>query len=119
MLSGLVGETVVVIRHDVVKLDRYNNRMTADSRTPVRNVLVDRPTTSDINGSRLGATDRPNGDRIAFTLHFPKDYTASLRGCSVVVRGKTYNVVGDPQPYMDKLTPGRWNRPVEVEVVDG
>lgn len=68
--------------------------------------------------SDLGAS-RPNGIEVAYTLHFPKSWGKPLRGCSVIVRGETYAVVGDPKPYTAANTPGEWNMPVEVTRTDG
>lgn len=62
---------------------------------------------------------RPSGVSVAMTLHFPKTWERSLRGATVEVRGKSYRVVGDPQPYTAANVPGAYNMPVEVEAVDG
>ncbi len=74
--------------------------------------------TSPGSSAELDAT-RPDGVRVSWTLHFPKTYTNSLRACRVKLFGIVYRVIGDPQPYMPENTPGMWNRPVEVEAVDG
>jgi hypothetical protein len=69
----------------------------------------------------LDAT-RPEGVRVALTLHFPKTFTSCLRGAKVTLTGRwagTYNVIGDPKPYQDANTPNDWDMPVEVEAVDG
>lgn len=68
--------------------------------------------------SDLDAT-RPSGVEVAYTVHFPKTWTDSLRGCSVRVRGRVYEVVGDPQAYTAANTPGMYNRPCEVKFADG
>ena len=66
---------------------------------------------------------RPEGVRVALTLHFPKGYADRLRGAQVTLSGRyagKYIVVGDPMPYAGYL--GRRfkrNMPVEVEAVDG
>lgn len=70
------------------------------------------------SGSDLDAT-RPNGVTVSYTVHFPKTYEEPLRGCSLVIRGDTYAVVGDPQAYTSENTPGLFNRPVEVTRTDG
>lgn len=64
-------------------------------------------------------TTRPNGVTVSYTAHFPKSWTGSLRDAFVELRGKRYKVVGDPQPYTSTNTPGDFNMPVELEVVDG
>lgn len=79
----------------------------------VDGALVTPGATADLEASR------PDGVRVAYTVHFPKRYGKSLRGCSVVIGGKSYRVIGDPKPYMDDGAPGSWDMPVEVEAVDG
>ena len=68
--------------------------------------------------SDMDAT-RPEGVAVAYTLHFPKTYSGSLRGCSVEVRGETYDVVGDPQRTTEAATPGPFNMAAEVTRADG
>ena len=79
----------------------------------VGGALVTPGATADLDASR------PEGVRVAYTVHFPKGYSDSLRGCSVVIGGRTYRVIGDPKPYMEAGTPGPWGLSVEVEAVDG
>lgn len=79
----------------------------------VAGVLVTPGATADLDPSR------PEGVRVAYTVHFPKGYGKSLRGCSVVIENREYRVIGDPKPYMDEGVPGPWDMPVEVEAVDG
>lgn len=55
-------------------------------------------------------TNRSDGTIIAWVLHFPKTYTASLRGCQVEVEGERYDIEGDPQAFMLVNTPTHWNR---------
>lgn len=65
---------------------------------------------------------RPEGVKVALTLHFPKTWTSDLRGAKVALTGRysgSYRVIGKPMPYMEVLTPTQWNMPVEVEVCDG
>lgn len=111
------GTTVTVIRPGESTRDRLGNDVPgADVLEVVGDVLVTPGPCSDMDASR------PEGVVVALTLHFPKCYDSSLRGCSVRLGepwGGTYRVIGDPQPYMDANTPTRWNRPVEVEATDG
>ena len=79
----------------------------------VAGALVTPGATADLDPSR------PEGARVAYTVNFPKGYGKSLRGCSVVIGGEEYRVIGDPKPYMGEGTPGPWDMPVEVEAVDG
>jgi len=110
----ITGETVTVYTWAVTGEDGYNMPVVTETQATVGNVLVAPGPRSD-----LGA-ERPDADRIAWTLHFPKTFTGSLAGARVSVRGgEPLEVVGDPQPYTDANTPGDWNRPVELLGVDG
>lgn len=80
----------------------------------VENVLVAPAGTSDLEPGM-----RSDGDSVTLTLHFPKAFTESLRGMRIVVREKTWQVIGDPQTYSDQNVPGEWNRPVTVRLVEG
>lgn len=111
------GMAVDVLRPVAGATDRFG-LPTETYATPetVDDVLVAPGAAADMEAAR------PDGVVVALTLHFPKGYTSSLRGCKVVVGAPysgTYRVIGDPQPYMDENTPTRWNRPVEVEAADG
>lgn len=73
--------------------------------------------------AELDAT-RPEGVRVALTLHFPKTWTGSLRGAKVRLTGRwagEYRVIGDPKPFDEANCPRSvpWNMPAEVEAVDG
>lgn len=108
---------VTVLRPMPDGRDRFNNETYGEPvREVVDGVLVAPDDTSDM------AASRPHGTSETLVLHFPKAYTASLRGCSVEIPApwsETYRVVGNPMPYMDENTPTPWNRPVRVEGANG
>lgn len=112
MLSLIPTEAVTVIRHTVERDDLGEPTLGEPTREEVRCVVCP-GATSDMDAMR------PEGVTVAYTLHFPKTYAGSLRGCSVEVRGTRYDVVGDPQRTTDAATPGPWNLPVEVTRSDG
>ena len=109
------GEDVVVLRRRKVGTDPLNAPAFGPWEPEAEPVcaLVAPGATADLEASR------PAGAVVALTLHFPKSYTAPLKGCMVRARGRDWRVVGDPQPYASVNVPGPWNRPVEVEAVDG
>ena len=111
------GTTVTVLRPTVTGTDRFNApTYGAPTSETVDNVLIAPGATADLDASR------PEGVTVAFTLHFPKGYNASLEGCSVALPAPwagTYRVVGNPRPYMDENTPTPWHMPVEVEEAHG
>lgn len=90
-----------------------NERAEYGSTQTVSNVLVAPASSQD-----LGA-ERPDGAATIMTFHFPKTYIGSLKGCLIGWKGKYWEVIGDPQPYSEKSTPGMWNRPVQARLVKG
>lgn len=112
MLSLIPTETVTVLRPSVERDDLGEITEGEPTREEVRCVVCP-GATSDMDATR------PEGVTVAYTLHFPKTYAGSLRGCSVEVRGTRCDVVGDPQRTTEAATPGPWNLTVEVTRADG
>lgn len=111
---GLIAGEAVTVRTPTITYDEHMEESTIWTETTVANVLVMPGATSDVTDST-----RLHGTRVAFTLGFPKTFTALLRGCRVVVRGTEYAVIGDPQPATASNLPSPWSRTVEVEAADG
>lgn len=112
MFSLIPTEAVAVIRPTVERDDLGEPIEAGASREEVRCVVCP-GATSDMDATR------PEGVTVSYTLHFPKTYAGSLRGCSVEVRGTRYDVVDDPQRTAEAATPGPWNMAVEVARADG
>lgn len=112
-MPGFHGETVRVLT-PVASVDADGDETREWLEAEVPGVLV-APGTS----ANDAADANPHRVRSALTLHFPKGFGASLRGCRVEVRGVAYEVVGDPAPYCEADTPGPWCMPVEVRRVQG
>ena len=112
MLSLIPTEQVAVIRSTIERDDLGEPVFGEQAREEVRCVVCP-GATSDMDATR------PEGVAVVYTLHFPKTYSGSLRGCSVEVRGETYDVVGDPQRTTETATPGPFNLTVEVTRADG
>lgn len=112
MLSLIPTETVTVLRPTVERDDLGEIAEGEPVREDVRCVVCS-GATSDMDATR------PEGVTVAYTLHFPKTYVGNLRGCSVEVRGETYDVVGDPQRTTEAATPGPFNMAAEVTRADG
>ena len=112
-MATIRGVQVEVVRVTTV-LDNHGNETSGiESFELVDNVLPAPVATSDLSATR------PNGDRIDMVFHFPKAYKRSLRGTFIEFDGLRFAVVGDPQRYLDSLTPLDWDREVEAVVVDG
>ena len=112
MFSLIPTETVTVLRPSVERDDLGEPTLGEPTREAVRCVVCP-GATSDMDATR------PEGVTVAYTLHFPKTYSGSLRGCSVEVRGIRYDVVGDPQRTTDAATPGPFDMAVEMTRADG
>lgn len=106
-------ETAVVSRPVGVGFDRYGAPVQGVETEAVSGVLFCPGGTADLEATR------PLGARVDATIHFPKGYGRSLKGCTVKCAGRSWRVVGDPCAYMDANTPGAFSMAVEVEAVDG
>lgn len=84
------------------------------TQAQVENVLFDPTATSDLTDSL-----RASGERIDVAFHFPKTFTGSLRGCSIIYGGHSYEVVGDIRRYTESNVPGPWNGVVACKEVLG
>ena len=112
MVSLIPDEEVAVIR-EAAALDDLGEPVGSEASREAVRCVVCPGSTSDMDATR------PEGVTVSYTLHFPKTYAGSLRGCSVEVRGTRYDVVGDPQRTSEAATPGPWNMAVEVARADG
>lgn len=110
-MSLLSGESVTLLVPTVTGEDELGEPLVTYSEQTVYNVIV-------APGATSGPShDRPHGAEVACTLHFPKGYTGSLKGCLVDVRGERFRVIGDPMSY--SWSPLDWDRVVEVAREDG
>lgn len=111
----IVGETVVVYRDIQTGEDAHGEPIVETVTEDVENVLVAPGPRADI-----GDVFRPDGVTVVWNLHFPKPYSADLRGARIAVRGQDpLEVIGSPAPYTLENTPTQWWMPVEVSRADG
>ena len=104
---------VTVTRREQTGTDAFNAPVYKDVDEDVPGVMPQPGATADL------AAERPDGVTVDMTFHFPRGYSKSLRGCRVSYAGKSYEVVGDPQPYLSEVTPGPFAMSVEAVRVDG
>lgn len=110
------GASVVVHSPIAGVADRFGNAIETWTDSTVDDVLIVPGATADLEASR------PEGVRVAYTLHFPKSFIGSLEGCKITLSapyGGTYRVIGNPGAYMDENTPTPWHMAVEVEAAHG
>ena len=96
--------------------DRFGNVIYTTTKTTVENVLVAPGATSDLEAAR------PEGVRVAYTLHFPKTFNGTLEGAIIELPAPwtgRYSVIGEPTSYIDANTPTLWHMPVEVQAAHG
>ena len=114
MIRGLLrGQSVKVVRHILGEPDALGIPSSTEQEEVVQNVLVCPGVTSESPTSM-----RPDADRVAYTLAFPKGYDKQLREADVEFGGRRYSVIGDPRPCRENCPTAWWLR-VEVERVDG
>lgn len=111
------GESVTVLT-PTYTYDEHMNEVEEWSEQTVENVVV-APTSASASSGDVSDTARPHGTKAILNLGFPKTFDASLRGCHVIVRGREYAVVGDPQPNTLANCPTPWWYSARVEAVDG
>lgn len=115
---ALDGRTVTVLHPVPASTDPFGAPIAGTpTREEVSDVLVDSPSSDDID-----STVRQFGASCDLTLHFPKDYAGSLRGCSVELPAPwsdEFEVMGDPMPYDPELVPTSYGMPVHVRRVVG
>lgn len=110
---GLIdSEAVTVVSFPVERDDLGEPVFGEPERTEVPGCFVQPGATADLDATR------PNGVSVAFTVYM-SDPGFSLRGCAMEVRGRRYEVVGDPHPSTPENVPGGRNLQVEVTRSDG
>lgn len=113
-MSLFHGEAVTV-RRPAVSADGDGFRRVEWADEAVAGVLLAPASTQSAD-----ATGEPDRAVATVEAHFPKVYTASLRGCRVALAdGSEWAVQGDPRAYAGALTPGPWDREVTLSRVEG
>lgn len=96
-----------MIRGEAVDVMRFDGAVW-ESET-VAGVLPGVPTTE---GGTSGAAST------SVEFHFPRGYGESLAGAWIEWRRRLFQVVGDPQPYLEANVPGRWTMPAKATARD-
>lgn len=111
----ITGETVLIELKEEGPADAIGDPTVTTSTITVDNVIVGPGSTNNLTDSI-----RPDGVIADYTLHLPKGYeTYDLSGLRVQVRGKWFDVIGNPGYYTPDNAPGNWDYPVEVKRCDG
>lgn len=109
----MVGRDVTLVTRERVGTDPLGAPVWAESETVVHDCLVAPGATDSLDESR------PEGATVAYTVHWPKTFSGSLKGLSVLIDGERFDVLGDPRPYMAANCPTRWWIKSEVGHVRG
>ena len=108
------GEPVIV---EAVKLgteDEFGEpTSTVADLIEVSNVLVKPGPTEDIRESMR------DGERVAYTLYWPKATPMTLDDLRIQIRGEWCSVIGAPRAFDVSVCPTDWNMVVEVELFHG
>lgn len=111
-LGLIAGETVTIISYPVDRDEIGEPTYGEPVRTEVPGCFVQPGSTSDMDATR------PDGVTVAATVYM-RDPGFNLRGCELEVRGRLYEVVGDPFQSTPGNVPGGRNLQVEVTWADG
>lgn len=109
----MVGRDVTLVTRERTGADPLGAPTFSESETVVHDCLVAPGATDDLGEGR------PEGASVSYTVHWPKTFSGSLKGCSVVIDGERLEVIGDPRPYMAGNCPTRWWIKSEVGHVRG
>lgn len=105
-------ETATVLARRAVGTDELNAEISEWVPEGIADVVV-----APDAGDEVTESNRPEGTSASLTLHFPETWTGSLRGRRVWLRGREWEVLGDPEPYTEGCL--GLNRPVRVRRVEG
>lgn len=114
------GENVFVIRKEEVGKDAFGEPIVQELPVEQVYVVIDpSPNKYTGSGAEVNSDARDQSADITFVCHFPKTYTERLYGADIIVRGHRCRVIGDPESYTVQRASMKYNRPVEVRVIDG
>lgn len=108
------GETVIVELVEQVGVDDFNTPIFEPAgQVEVNNVLVEIGEPADVRDSTR------DGNRIIYTLRWPKVSYMVLDDLRVNVRGEWFSIVGSPRQFDPEQCPTEWNMTVKLEAYHG
>lgn len=108
------GEIVTVEVVQPGKEDEFGEVITeVVELVEVENVLVKPGSAEDIRESMR------DGERVAYTLYWPKSAPMKLDNFRILVRNEWTSVIGAPRAFDTEVCPTDWNMVVEVELQNG
>lgn len=111
------GVTVTLKSKTQDGTDRFGQSIYKTTDVSVDDVLVGEPSTSDIENAMT-----MYGKRIAYTLAIPKGDANTWAKSEVVLPAPwsaTFKVIGDATEGIEANIPGRWNKKVHLERLEG
>ena len=112
---GAVAEQVTVwLRKPSGEYDDLGDEIYVYDDVPVDGVMV---VPGDFD--EPGESDRLEGVKVLYTLHFPVGFDEDLENCKVTVRGRDCRVIGYPKAYPVSGRNFRYWMQVKVGTVDG
>ena len=104
------GMTVILLSHEQSGTDDFGAPVYTDQEISVDDVLVSPSASEDIVD-----TMNLTGKKAVYTLCIPKKDNHDWENKTVVISGKKYRTIGQPQHYIPDNVPLRWNDKIEVE----
>ena len=119
----MTGELVTIrYKEPTGRKNQFGQEVCEEVSLEVGNVLVQPVDTQD-DGNR-GESNRPDGAAVKYRLLFPKLFVYShdigiLRGAVVEVRGKDYDIIGEPGAFDAENCPTEWCLSLYAGRIDG
>lgn len=98
-----------LLRGEPIVLELPDGEMVEGLKILVHQTDVTDMTVLDVQTKFINQA-RYKGDSSTLRASWPKEWTGSLLGCHVWLRGERYRVYGDPFPLDEQVTPTEYNR---------
>jgi len=109
------GITLTFVKQVPGAPDAMGNMVNTVTNIDVADCLI-APITEPVSAREQQAVEQSK-DQIR--IHIPKTYDGDISDSDVAWGGKVFHLDSDGVPFMAGNTPGRWNRYIRAEVING
>lgn len=109
------GITLVFAKQTPGAPDAMGNAVPTTSNVTVNDCLI-APITEPVTAREQQAIEQ---SRDQIRIHLPKAFTGDVSDSDVTWNGKVFHLDSDSVAFMNENTPGRWNRYIRGECVNG
>ena len=109
------GITLTFAKQNITSTDSMGNAVMTATNIDVADCLI-APITEPTSAREQQAMEQSK-DQVR--IHLPKLYAGDVSDSDVTWNGKVFHLDSDSVIFMDDNTPGRWNRYIRAESVNG